>query len=489
MQLIAIMLDSARCLENRAYYRKAIEFAAARGVNAVLWHFTDDQGCTLQFDSVPGIGSPNAYSKQEMQDLVASAKSKGVTLIPELASLGHSRFITRLPKYRHLDEIEHVFTGMCPVAEETRSVLALLMAEVAEVFDSPWIHCGLDEANIGHHPLTREALKTRTKADITADHINFMHGLVKQHGRTMMIWGDGLLHDRDIAPRLRRDIIICDWQYGADVSGETTRYFLDEGFNVVLCPALISFNQPTFPGDQLAISNLRSILRHRTMSGRGKILGVIETIWQPERYMHDAMWLPMDLAISMLLGGPGVSIDVCTRHFAEQFYGFSPSDAWVAAVGEIYRIAPCRQEWLAVAKLELDALPGTLTSLARSWRLIVETLRSAEPAVTQNRTAYGVFLLTMELIAHLYVKAEAVLAGKAHWPSYVAAERTLVAAVDAAWDRERFADDPKKFEPSREVMRDNHLLPLLRNVLRQTEKQARETTRGDGARSVAATAS
>src|SRR5882757_2200154 len=60
MHFRGIMLDCARCLENRAYYRKTIEFLASRGVNVVLWHFTDDQGCTMQFDSVEGIASPNA---------------------------------------------------------------------------------------------------------------------------------------------------------------------------------------------------------------------------------------------------------------------------------------------------------------------------------------------------------------------------------------------------------------------------------------------
>src|SRR6516164_2837219 len=87
------LIDSARCLENRAYYRRLIDFVAARGCNVLLWHFTDDQGCSLQFESVPGIASPHAYSKQEMRELIAYATDRSVEIIPELATLGHCRYI------------------------------------------------------------------------------------------------------------------------------------------------------------------------------------------------------------------------------------------------------------------------------------------------------------------------------------------------------------------------------------------------------------
>jgi hypothetical protein len=468
MSLRGFLLDSARCLENRAYYRQFIPFAAARGINALLWHFSDDQGCTLAFESVPGIGSPHAYTKAEMRELVGFAREHGITLIPELAALGHTRYITRLPQYHHLDEIEHVFTGMCPVAPETRDVLVRLIDETAEVFDSPWLHVGLDEANIGHHPLTRRALESSTRAAIIADHISFLHARVRRHGRAMMMWGDALLADRAVAPRISREIVICDWQYDAIVAGESTRYFLDEGFNVVLCPALICHDQTLFPGDQLALPNLRSTLRHRGMTGsRGaRVVGVIETVWQPERYMHDALWMGLDLAAAMLRDGPDVSIAETAARFAREFYGFTAPPAWVNACRALYRLAPRRGEWLALLKTTGAELPDASTAAdrARAWRGIAGAVAASEDRAIAHRDAYATFRLMIELVAHLYEKAAML-----HAPSVdprdvrrlLVREERFVARVGAVWDRERFADDPSKYVAARACFRDNNLHAVL----------------------------
>lgn len=132
----------------------------------------------MEFDCVPGIASPNAYSKAEMRELIAHAKQRGVEIIPELASLGQCVYLTRLPQYQHLNETDEVFTGMCPVAPETRPLLKALIEETATVFDGPNVHVGLDEANIGQHPLTKLAPRTRTKGDLFSNHINFIHGVV-----------------------------------------------------------------------------------------------------------------------------------------------------------------------------------------------------------------------------------------------------------------------------------------------------------------------
>ncbi len=480
MHIRGLMFDSARCLENRAYYRDVIAFAAQRGINTILWHFTDDQGCTLEFDSVPGIASPHAYSKSEMRELIAFAKSHGIDIIPEVASLGHSRYITRLPQYRHLDEIEHVFTGICPVSPETRDVLAKLIAETAELFPSPFLHVGLDEANIGHHPLTREALTTRSLTEIVADHINFMNGLVRKAGKQMMMWGDGLLRDRKIAPLLPRNIVICDWQYGANVTGETTQYFLDEGFPVVQCPALISHSQPTFPGDELAVSNLRTTLRQSdrkpTNGSDGRILGIIETIWQPERYMHDALWIGIDLACSAMRVGPEFSIEEISAEFARTFWGFTPNTNWIDGCRMLYRNIPQRPEWLAVLKMDLEKLPqaSEVATKSKQWQQILSALSTAAADVRANQQSYTTFCLMVEVIAHLYRKAQLLQSG-GDIPAGVARdllakERELVKQVSAVWDHERFADDPTKHTAARACFSDNNFLAVLQSQLPHTEQ-------------------
>ena len=109
-----LMIDAGRCLEKRQYYNDLIDFAAERGVTSLLWHFSDDQGCAIDFASVPGVASPHAYSRSEVRSLVTYARDRGIEIIPELASLGHTAYITRLPRFKHLAESNEMFQQHLP---------------------------------------------------------------------------------------------------------------------------------------------------------------------------------------------------------------------------------------------------------------------------------------------------------------------------------------------------------------------------------------
>lgn len=52
-QIKGVMLDPARTPEKISYYKKCLEFCSDWGYNTLFWHFTDDQGCRLKFESHP----------------------------------------------------------------------------------------------------------------------------------------------------------------------------------------------------------------------------------------------------------------------------------------------------------------------------------------------------------------------------------------------------------------------------------------------------
>lgn len=476
MLIRGFMLDSARCLEKRTYYKAVIDFAAERGMNTLLWHFTDDQGCTLQFESVPGIGSPNAYTKGGMRKLIRYAKSKGIDLVPEVASLGHSLYITRLAEYAHLNESKTIFTGMCPVAEETREVLGKLIEEAATVFDSPNFHVGLDEANFGEHPLTAEALKTRTKGEMFGDHVEFIHSIVVgKLGRRMWMWGDGVLKYPEVARRVPRDVVMCNWQYRPEVPTESTKYLLDEGFDVVLCPALISHDQTLFSGEEFALPNVRCMKRHERVRGsKGTILGSVCTIWTGVRYMADALWPAMHVAAAVMREDRDVDQAEALCEFGRDFFGLedvAAERAWSDACGRVMHLAPRRPEWLAVAKAKLpDGMTAEqVEAKGADWQRLAAVLRTLSPKVRRNRRAFRTFRLMVEVAAHWY--AVAARLGMTDGPSQAELERMalkgagLLSRVEGVWDQERFADDAKKYAPPVEFFRDDHLIPLLKQGL------------------------
>jgi Glycosyl hydrolase family 20, catalytic domain len=465
------LLDSARCLEKQSYYRKAIDFAADRGMNTLLWHFTDDQGCSLNFESVPGIGSPNAFTKAEMSRLIEYAADRGIDIVPELASLGHSRYITRLPGYRDLSENETIFSGMSPVAARTRKVLKWLIEETAEVFPSKRFHVGLDEANFGDHHLTREALQSRKHFEIFADHVNFLHGLLKSCGRQMWMWADGVLNEREIARLIPRDIVMCDWQYRPQVPPDSTQYLLNEGFDVLLVSALISHDQPLFPGYEFALPNIPALRKHESLRGKGRILGSLTTIWTPVRFLADSLWLGVHLAAEIQRDGPESDLRQSIARFGTEFYGIRDSADWAQSCDRLLRLMPLRSEWLAVAKLDAT-YPFADSDIARKAMQLSEiarNLKSYVREVRKNQREYRTFLLMVEVLAHAYDAANQIASAGSltalALETLKSRRERLLHRVEANWDRERHADDPAKYKPVVEFFRDDHLILILQKGL------------------------
>lgn len=458
------LIDSARCLEKRSYYRKLIVEAASRGMNAIIWHFTDDQGCTLQFDFAPEIAGPQAYSKREMKALVAFARRHGVTLIPELESLGHSRYLTSHPRFRHLLETEEEFTAICPVAPETRQIMAALLREVAEVFDSPCIHVGLDEVKLGGHPLTREALGKMTERELFADYVNFLHREVTALGRRMIIWGDHRTRTMDFLPLVPRDILIADWEYSREVKSGQVEYFLSLGFDVLLCPALITYDQPFLAGTQLGLANVRSMSAHQSLPATGgRIAGIITTIWTPTRYLHEAQWHAIALAAD-LMRDAHASLGDSTRDFLREFHGIAePPAVLCEALVQVAELAPLREPYLSLlrgvggAAATREALADVLRGLESS----LGALRRHRILVTKNKREYETLTLAVRFLAFLHARG---LRGD----PMVTTSRRFLSRLEKQWDHERHSDDPRKSSTRFSFDRKEHLLLSLRDSLPPT---------------------
>ncbi len=437
------MLDSARCLESRDYYRRFIDFSAERGVNTLLWHFTDDQGCALRFDALPEAASTNAYSKPEMRGLIDYARLRGINIIPELASLGHTRFITALPAYADLAESEAFFSSICPTAPRTQELIGQLLEETVALFDSPLIHIGLDETNIGHHPLTRKALRDRDAGQIFAEHVNRLHRQLARHNRRTMMWADQLLADPSIVPDIPRDILLCNWQYDPQVCQKSTRQLLEWGFEVVVCPALISHNQPVYPGESFALPNIRAIARHLDLSRR--VIGTITTVWTPTRFLPDSLWPAMHYAAAVMNRGPEVDPRHSLVEFARTFYALPPTASWLEAMLALHRHAPHRTQWAAVARLiSTDALDRIdLSGGVERFNAIRDALRSAYPAVERNIDSYESLLLLLDVLSHAWRRALEWRTDRLTFETLRRSQR-LSNRLAQAWDAHRASDDPRK---------------------------------------------
>ena len=210
----------------------------------------------------PGLAWPEGtMTRKALRHLVKVADSLGVTLIPQFNALGHASG-ARMSCHKHavLDlnpELQPLFEPLgwswCLSNPETIRVIDECVTDLHEAFGRPpFFHAGCDEADdMGTCPACR---RTDYPARVR-DHLTHLRDLLAARGCRMMIWHDMLLRSGDprwkgfyangkegaerLLEGLPRDIIICDWYYGApnkEGTWPTLRYFKEKGFGVLACP-------------------------------------------------------------------------------------------------------------------------------------------------------------------------------------------------------------------------------------------------------------
>ena len=152
----ALMLDPARHFLPVKDVKFFIDQMARYKFNVLQLHLTDDQGWRVEIKSQPKLASKQHYTQEELRDIVAYARKRGVEVIPEVDVPGHT--VAILAAYPHLacthkQEAEKkvgetVNLMLCASQEEVYDVMADVVREIAQIFDSPYFHLGGDEAAV-----------------------------------------------------------------------------------------------------------------------------------------------------------------------------------------------------------------------------------------------------------------------------------------------------------------------------------------------------
>lgn len=134
------MQDVGRSYVSLEELKREIAMLSRFKVNVFHWHLTENQSWRLESkifpmlnDSVNTTRMPGKYyTLEEAKELVDFCKAHNMLLIPELDMPGHSAAFVRA--FRHDMQ-----------SPEGMKILKLLIDEVCETFDVPYLHIGTDE--------------------------------------------------------------------------------------------------------------------------------------------------------------------------------------------------------------------------------------------------------------------------------------------------------------------------------------------------------
>ncbi|MCK9412904.1 MAG: family 20 glycosylhydrolase [Prolixibacteraceae bacterium] len=206
------MIDAPRGVESMEYYFRLIDFCQKEEFNSIIFRLTDDQGSAYFFTSHPELKMcEGALTADELGKLVAYSQSRGIELIPEIESFGHSKYITQTEEYKFLNDgpVGAEFNALSPVNDATIGLMKDLYTEIASIFPGGYIHIGCDEVNWGASEMSKNALKARSKPRIWAEYVNKLNECVKSLGKKAIIWGDvPIYHEKDVLDLLNRDILL-----------------------------------------------------------------------------------------------------------------------------------------------------------------------------------------------------------------------------------------------------------------------------------------
>ena len=170
---------------------------------------------------------------------------KGLRVIPFLNTLGHMEGFIRSRGGEWLEESgKSQFLGsqMCPSKPECVAFARKLVSDAMEAFDDEWVHLGGDETDqLGQCPICTERATKIGKAGIYGEYFGPLCEWVLSEGRRPCLWGDMLIHHPEAMKYLPKETVIFDWHYDKSPS-ESTQMFRANGFEVVCCPALHTFD-------------------------------------------------------------------------------------------------------------------------------------------------------------------------------------------------------------------------------------------------------
>ena len=176
-------LDVSRHFFGPAFIKKYIDLLALHKMNVFHWHLVDGQGWRIEIKKYPRLTEVGAwrsgedgktwnyrryrfpldgnheglyggyYTQEEIRDIVAYAKARFVTVLPEIEMPGHSW--AALIAYPELCCTEtkpgpdghHMQNVYCAGKEKTFEFLEGILDEVLELFPSRLIHIGGDEVD------------------------------------------------------------------------------------------------------------------------------------------------------------------------------------------------------------------------------------------------------------------------------------------------------------------------------------------------------
>ena len=208
-----VLLDPARQFISKQGILRCLDWMAYHKLNRLHLHLTDVDGWRVEIRKYPkltrvgawadlgeGVRIGGFYTRQDIREIVAHAAQRFITVIPEIETPSHSgAALVAYPELNCFGTRRSIApfpidplcgSEFCPGNERVFEFLDGVFAEVAELFPSPILHVGGDEAEMrywGECPKCQA--KQKQVGNLHAWFMQRVTDLAAKRGKRIMGWG------------------------------------------------------------------------------------------------------------------------------------------------------------------------------------------------------------------------------------------------------------------------------------------------------------
>ena len=230
----------------KEFVKKLVDLAALNKLNRFHWHLTDDQGWRLEIKQYPRLtqvgawrpqtiigrpdrdstkwrfdGQPHGgfYTQDDVREIVAYARARFVTIVPEIEMPGHSQAaIAAYPELGNRGDTLPVWMGwgvdenILNPGDATVRFYQNVLTEVMALFPGRWIHIGGDEAPKTQwkaSPLAQTRIRElglKDEDELQSWFTHRMDEFLTAHGRTLVGW------DEILQGGLAPNAVVMSWR-------------------------------------------------------------------------------------------------------------------------------------------------------------------------------------------------------------------------------------------------------------------------------------
>ncbi|KAF7357392.1 Beta-hexosaminidase [Mycena sanguinolenta] len=239
------MLDTARNYFPVADIKRTIDAMSWVKINTLHWHIVDSQSFPLE---VPGFlslsqkgaySATSVYSPSDVKDIITYAAARGIDVIPEIDTPGHTSVISKaFPEHIACAEATPwaSFANEPPAgqlrlaSEATVNFTGSLLKAAAGLFESHYFSTGGDEVNANCYTQDNETQASlestnKTFAQALDTFVQSNHAALRSVGKSAVVWEEMVLAN---PVTLANDTIVMVW-----ISSDDVQAVAETGYRIV----------------------------------------------------------------------------------------------------------------------------------------------------------------------------------------------------------------------------------------------------------------